>query len=84
MSAERPYSPIDCSLHDRLESAATLRKPVRIAYRDSLNDLVCLEDRIVDVFGRGGIEFMKLENGTVVRLDDVASVDGVAFSPGKA
>jgi Rho-binding antiterminator len=82
MSPERPYTPIDCSLHDRLESAATLRKPVCIAYRGSGTELSRIEDRIVDIFTRDGVEFMKLDNGTEIRLDDIVSVDGVAFTRG--
>jgi transcriptional antiterminator Rof (Rho-off) len=82
MNSDQPYRPIDCSLHDRLESAATLRKRVCIAYRSSDNELLQVEDRIVDIYTRDGVEFMGLGNGTEIRLDDIDSVDGLAFSAG--
>lgn len=82
MSAHRPYQPIDCSLHDHLESAATLRRPVIIAYRTAQDDLAQLEDRIIDVFARDGVEFLKVGSGAEIRLDDVVSVDGVKFTNG--
>ena len=76
---DQPYKPIDCSLHDRLESAATLRHPVRIIYRDADGEQHQTEDRIVDVFAKDGQEFAKTADGTLIRLDHLVSVDGVDF-----
>ena len=74
------YRPIDCSLHDQLEAAATLRRTVQIVYeRDG--ETIETADRILDIFTRDGAEFLKL-SATEVRLDDLRIVDGVAFSPG--
>lgn len=83
MSTDRPYTPIDCSLHDRLEAAATLRRPVTIVYRDAHNGIVNVEDRIVDILVRDGVELLKIANGSEIRLDDVDSVDGHAFRAAK-
>jgi transcriptional antiterminator Rof (Rho-off) len=74
-----PYRPIDCSLHDELEAAATLRKTVRISYRASQGGLVEIEDRILDIFTRDGAEYVQLSRGAEVRLDDLRSVDGLSF-----
>ena len=82
MSSQRPYTPIECSLHDRLEAAATLRNPVRIAYRNSENEPSHIEDRIVDILTRDGVELMRLETGIEIRLDDIEYVDGVSFTRG--
>lgn len=78
MSA-RQYRPIDCSLHDRLESVATLRKTVRITFRDSAGGSRQADDQIVDIFTRAGAEFVKLGDGREIRLDDLQEVDGVSF-----
>ncbi|MEX1181703.1 MAG: hypothetical protein WEF86_00605 [Gemmatimonadota bacterium] len=78
MSPERPYHPIDCSIHDRLESAATLRRPVAIAFRSADGEVIEVEARIIDVFARDGVEYLKLEQGREIRLDDLHTVDGVA------
>jgi Rho-binding antiterminator len=68
-----PYQPIDCLLHDRIEAHATLRETVRITYRDG-DRVVEVSDRIVDWFASDGVEYMRIGNGTVVRLDRVVSV----------
>lgn len=76
---DQPYKPIDCSLHDRLESAATLRHPVCIIYRDTDGTQRETNDRLVDVFAKDGEEFAKTADGDLIRLDRLISVDGVDF-----
>jgi len=81
MSPDAPYSPISCSLHDHLESAATLGRPCRIVFRVALGAAPQeVLDRIADVFARGGAEFLLTAGGTEVRLDRLESVDGVPFT----
>ena len=82
MNPDRVYRPIDCSLHDRLEAASTLRKIVAISYRTAQGELVEIEDRILDIFSRDGAEYLRLSSTADIRLDDLCSVDGVAFAPG--
>lgn len=79
MTSEREYRPIDCSLHDQLEAAATLRKKIRITFRDSAGRSVQSEDQIVDIFTKAGVEYVKLGDGREVRLDDLQEVDDVSF-----
>lgn len=73
------YEPIDCSLHDRLESAATLRKPVDLVYHNEAGGRQTVRDVIVDVYARAGAEYLTTRSGATVRLDMVESVDGVKF-----
>jgi len=80
--ADTPYSPIDCSLHDRLESLATLGQECRITYQGSAGVDRELTERIADVFSRGGEEFLKTASGILIRLDRLRSVDGIPFDPG--
>lgn len=80
----RQYRPIDCSLHDHLEAAATLGKPVSVTYRAGDGTQVHVEDRIVDIFANGGVEFVQLEKGSRIRLDDLVMVAGVPFVGGRA
>lgn len=76
---DRPYRPIDCALHDRLEAAATLGRTVRIAFRTEGDGVEAIEDRIVDVFARDGAEFVRTAGGRVIRLDRLESVDGTLY-----
>jgi len=79
MDDNDPYRPIACSLHDRLESAATLGKRVRIVFRTPDGEIHETEDRLADVFTRGGEEFVETAGGELIRLDRLQEVDGVAF-----
>lgn len=75
----RRYRPIDCSLHDHLEATATLGKSVSVTYRADDGREARVEGRIVDIIVSGGVEFVKLENGTQIRLDDLVVVGGIPF-----
>lgn len=70
------YRPINCEFHDVLESCATLRKTVHI--ESILPNGACQSRRavIIDVFSRGGAEYLTLGDGETVRLDALVSVDG--------
>ncbi|MEX2049093.1 MAG: hypothetical protein WEB90_05910 [Gemmatimonadota bacterium] len=73
-NASGPYRPIDCSLHDRLESLATLGTTCRIVIREGGTSRI-VTDRITDVFTRGAEEFLTTPSTGPVRLDLVESVD---------
>jgi Rho-binding antiterminator len=71
------YQPIDCSLHDRLESYATLRQPCRIVFRDEAGGRSESHDRIDDVFAEDGVEYIRTGSGERIRLDRIEEVDGL-------
>lgn len=68
------YRPIDCSVHDQLEHVAVLRRVCRIRYRTPQDQEMEVLSRIVDIFARGGEEFVRLESGDEVRLDRLIAV----------
>ncbi|HEX6938764.1 MAG TPA: hypothetical protein VF158_05085 [Longimicrobiales bacterium] len=75
-----PYSPIACSLHDELEALATLRRECEIRYRrPGADDDVVARGRIRDIFARAGAEYLALEGGLEIRLDQITAVDGTPF-----
>lgn len=75
---EAPYTPIDCSLHDRLEAAATLKRRVLLRY-DAGDEEVEENAEIADIHTRDGAEYLVLSSGTRVRLDRIVSLDGLPF-----
>jgi Rho-binding antiterminator len=79
--SEDSYQPIDCTLHDRIEAHASLRKTVRIVYREG-DRVLQIDDRIIDWFAKDGAEYMRVAGGPVIRLDHVRSIDDVIFSQG--
>jgi Rho-binding antiterminator len=74
------YTPIDCNFHDILEANAVLKKIVIVEYLDDSGNVQTTEQRIVDLFVKNKIEFMKLENDLEIRLDYLKSVDGKVLS----
>ena len=67
------YIPIDCSLYDHYEAAATLKQRVRL----DLDNGTDLEGRIVDLFVRDRIEWLRLDSGAEVRLDRITGIQVV-------
>lgn len=61
------YTPIDCNLYDRYEAAATLKQHVRLELRDGR----VWEGTIVDLFHKDKAEWLRLDNGSASRLDDI-------------
>jgi Rho-binding antiterminator len=71
----RPYEPIDCSLHDRLESFATLGTRCRITFDEPSGNRREVVDRIRDVFARSGEEFIETSAAGEIRLDRLVRVE---------
>lgn len=72
-----PYQPIDCEVHDVLESVATTRKLARIELRDDAGATQLVEAKVEDIFAREGVEYVALSTGDTVRLDRLVTIDGV-------
>ncbi|NUO78461.1 hypothetical protein HUU05_00165 [candidate division KSB1 bacterium] len=75
----QPYHPIACSLHDELEALATLRRECRIVFRGVDDKAETVTDVIVDIFTREREEFLRLRNGTTIRLDRITNIDDKPF-----
>lgn len=69
------YTPIDCSLHDRLEAFATTRQRVLITHKAESGDTTCFEDVITDWVARAGAEYLHTAGGLEVRLDRLIAVE---------
>jgi transcriptional antiterminator Rof (Rho-off) len=65
------YVPIDCNLYDHYEAAATLKKQVRLTMKEGRIS----EGRIVDLFHREKAEWLRMDHGDEVRLDDILHMD---------
>ncbi|MEH2242806.1 hypothetical protein [Nostoc sp.] len=67
---------VDCDFHDELEALATLRQQCRIVYRNAVDEVVEVQERIVDVYAANKADFLRLKDGTEIRLDRIVSVNG--------
>ena len=70
--SSKKYTPINCSQYDLLEAAITLRKTVELGLADGTK----VATQLSDLFARDKQEFVKLQDGRVLRLDEVISIDG--------
>jgi transcriptional antiterminator Rof (Rho-off) len=74
-----PYSPIDCGLHDELQLRVMKGRAVDVTWVDTTGALRHRTGRLLDVFSRAGAEFLRLEDESEIRLDQLREVDGLSF-----
>ncbi len=72
------YQNISCSYYDRIEAFATRKTECVIMYNDGAEKSET--GVIVDLFARDGAEYLKLNSGTVIRLDHLVSINGLPVS----
>ncbi len=68
------YEPIACSTHDRLEHFAVRRTVLRVRYASADGAEHDRSGRIADLYARDGAEYLRLDDGTEVRLDHLREV----------
>lgn len=69
------YQPIDCHFHDRLEALATTRRRVVIIHEEAGSPDAVAEGVIADLWtAPTKEEFLRLDEGTVIRLDRIIAV----------
>lgn len=70
------YQPISCSFYDRLEEAATIAKVVNLKFIENA-DLVEISGKIKTFKIQDKVEYLVLDTGNEIRLDNIHSLDGV-------
>ncbi|MGI0488149.1 hypothetical protein ACN4EK_22130 [Pantanalinema rosaneae CENA516] len=76
------YTPVSCDFHDQLEALATLHQDCHLVYHDDANQIIEVNARIVDVYARNHADFLKIKDGTEIRLDRIVSVNDQPVSYG--
>ncbi len=76
-SQDKKYTPIDCTFHDRLLDWATIGRVCSVEYKTAGGELKQANGIIKDVFARAGAEYLLLDSGLEIRLDDLHSVNGI-------
>ncbi len=71
------YVPINCEFHDVLEATAVRRRPAILSLHAPGGQPATVHARIADLYAHDGMEYMRLDDGSVIRLDHIVSVDGV-------
>ncbi|MBE2186264.1 MAG: hypothetical protein IAE99_05770 [Rhodothermales bacterium] len=68
------YRPIACGFYDQLEALATRAQPVRVVWTDLDGTPNETSARLADLFSDADGEWLRLSDGTTVRLDRLVSV----------
>jgi len=75
------YQPISCDYYDILEALAVRRVTTIVEYFSQEGNLQEVSGvKIVNLYTREKEEFMELDNGTVIRLDRLKTVNGEELS----
>lgn len=72
------YKSIGCSYYDQIEAFAVKRTPCDVLYNDGEEKRT--SGLIIDVFAKDGAEYLRMENGTLIRLDHLVSINGEAVT----
>ena len=78
---EHPYHPISCDVHDQLLALATLRREVELVVLRSSGSGDAVRGVIEDVYTRSGAEYLRMRDGTTLRLDQIRAIDGASTDP---
>ncbi len=73
------YQPIACQFYDVLELHASRREKSTIAFFENGKSVKTVDAIIEDIFTREKAEYLKLSDGTEVRLDQIISLNDTQF-----
>ncbi len=73
------YKPIGCQYYDVLELNSSRKTVCTIAYFETEKTVRTVESTIEDIFTKDKVEFLKLADGTEIRLDKILSVNNTQF-----
>lgn len=79
---ETPYKRLNCDIYDELELRALRHTPCELVIRNESDELICLRGIIADIRAHHGEEFLVLETGETIRLDQLVTIDGKEAYPG--
>ncbi|RPE08217.1 hypothetical protein EGT74_14225 [Chitinophaga lutea] len=74
---EKQYQPIDCNYYDRLEAWATMQTLCVLSFHDEDGHPQEVTARITNLYTLNKAEYLQLDNGLVLRLDRLLSVNGI-------
>ncbi len=69
------YKPIDCNFYDVLLDAATRKLYSKIQYYTDIREFMTVSAVIKDVYTKNGEEFVTLNTGETIRLDQIVRIN---------
>jgi Rho-binding antiterminator len=74
---EKEYKRISCHFYDKLESYASFKKKLMIAYSDEKNKVITAEVEIKTFETKNKSEYLITQKGKRIRLDQIISVEEI-------
>ncbi len=71
----KPYHPISCDFYDELTWCLVQKKMVAITYLEH-NTPITIQSRLRDIQTKNKAEYLILDSGLEIRLDQLLEVDG--------
>ena len=79
MESDKKYVPISCSYYDELELWAMRQTVCEILYKNEAT-AISIRGKIHNLYARKAEEFMVLDSGLEIRLDQILSINGKELS----
>ena len=77
---DKQYKPIACGLYDELELRALRKQKVNLLFINDKNKNESIDCVITDLFSKDKIEYLKTDNGRIIRLDNIIEMDNITFN----
>ncbi|MBW7842206.1 MAG: hypothetical protein H3C40_05735 [Ignavibacterium sp.] len=77
---DKKYKPIACGLYDELELRALRKQRVKIIFLNAKDNNELIECIITDLFSKDNTEYLKTDNGRIIRLDNIIEMDNIIFN----
>lgn len=77
---DKQYKPIACGLYDELELRALRKQKVNMVITNEQNENENLSCVIADLFSKEKAEYLKTDDGRIIRLDDIIEMDNIIFN----
>lgn len=73
---KKEYHPIDCNYYDELVLLIMEKAPCEIIYNDEKGHRISTRMRLTNIYTKEKVEYLDLEDGTTLRLDQLISAGG--------
>lgn len=77
---DKQYKAIACGLYDELELRALRKQKVNIIFINEEKQEETIICSIVDLFSKDKTEYLKTNEGLVIRLDNIIEMDNIFFN----
>ncbi|MEO5996527.1 MAG: hypothetical protein ABIN89_07355 [Chitinophagaceae bacterium] len=77
---EQPFNAVNGDFHDKLEALALEKKQCEVIYFNTGGRVVTW-GRVESLYQSGEMEFLQMQSGLEIRLDNLIQVDGLLALP---